>query len=91
MDTEPPDDGVVDIPSSETEGGNLGDVDEKDSSILNSSSDSILRQNVPSIGPGDRYMAMTVPMDQSSSQTIASVSSTHINVGQCHICRSAHH
>ena len=53
MDTEAPDDGVVDIPSSETEGGNLGDVDEKDSSILNSSSDSPLRQNVPSVGPGD--------------------------------------
>ena len=43
MDTEAPDDGMVDISSSETEGGNLGDVDEKDSSILNSSSDSCLR------------------------------------------------
>ena len=43
MDTEPPGDGIVDIPSSETEGGNLGDDEEKDSSILNSSSDSTRR------------------------------------------------
>ena len=82
MDTEAPDDGVVDIPSSETEGGNLGDVDEKDSSILNSSSDSPLRQNVPSVGPGNGYTAETAPMDQSGSQTIASVSSTHVSVGR---------
>ena len=40
MDTEPPGDGIVDIPSSETEGGNLWDDEEKDSSILDSSSDS---------------------------------------------------
>ena len=43
MDTEPPGDGIVDIPSSEIKGGNLGDDEEKDSSILNSSSDSTLR------------------------------------------------
>ena len=81
MDTEPPGDGIVDIPSSETEGGNLGDDEEKDSSILNSSSDSTLRQKVPSVGPGDRYTAETVPMDQ-CTQTIASVSSTHVSVGR---------
>ena len=82
MDTETPGDGVVDIPSSETEGGNLGDDEEKDSSILNSSSDSTLRQNVPSVSPGDRYTAVTVPMEQSGSQTIASVSSMHVSVGR---------
>ena len=73
MDTEPPGDGIVDIPSSETEGGNLGDDEEKDSSILNSSSDSTLRQNVPSVGPGDRYTAESVPMDQTGSHTMSPV------------------
>ena len=81
MDTEPPGDGIVDIPSSETEGGNLGDDEEKDSSILNSSSDSTLVQKVPSIGPSDRHTTESVPMDQTGAHTVASVSSTHVSVG----------
>ena len=80
MDTEPPGDGIMDIPSSETEGGNLGDDEEKDSSILDSSSDSTPMQKVPSVGPSDRYTAESVPMDQSGSHTVASVSSTHVSV-----------
>ena len=82
MDTEPPGDGIVDIPSSETEGGNLGDDEEKDSSILNSSSDSTLVQNVPSVGPSDRHTTESVPMDQTGAHTVASVSSTHVSVGR---------
>ena len=54
MDTGTPGDGIVDIPSSETEGGDLGDDEERDSSVLDSSSDSTLVQNVPSVGPSDR-------------------------------------
>ena len=80
MDTGPPDDGVVDIPSSETEPGNFEDVDENDSSLLDSSSDSQAGQNVPSIGPGSGYTAEAVPMDQTGMQTTAS--STHISVGR---------
>ena len=82
MDTGPSDDGVVDIPSSETKPGNLGDVDEKDSSLLDSSSDSQVGQNVPSVGPGSGYTAEAVPMDQTGMQTTASVSSIHISVGR---------
>ena len=82
MNTEPPGDGIVDIPSSETEGGNLGDDEEKDSSILNSSRDSTLVQKVPSISPGDRQTTESVPMDQSGTHTVASVSSTHVSVGR---------
>ena len=41
-----------------------------------------LVQKVPSVGPGDRYTAESVPMDQTSSHTVASVSSTHVSVGR---------
>ena len=83
MDTEPPHrGGIVDIPSSESEvGGHGGDV-EDDSSVLDSSSDSNLKQNVPSVGPSDGYTAETTPMEHASSHTTASVSNTHVNVGQ---------
>ena len=81
MDTEPPR-GIVDIPSSESEVENFGDDDERDSSVLESSSDSNLVQNVPSVGPSDRQTTETIPMEQASAHTVASVSNTHVNVGQ---------
>ena len=83
MDTKPPQgDGIVDIPSSESEVGDLGDDDERDSSVLESSSDSNLVQNVPSVGPSDRQTTETIPMEQASTHTVASVSNMHVNVGQ---------
>ena len=54
VDTRPPR-GIVDIPSSESEVENFGDDDERDSSVLVSSSDSNLGQNVPSVGPSDGH------------------------------------
>ena len=44
MDTGPPGGRIVDIPSSETEGGDVGDDEQRDSSVLDSSSDSALAQ-----------------------------------------------
>ena len=81
MDTEPPR-GIVDIPFSESEVGDLGDDNERDSSVLESSSDSNLVRNVPSVGPSDGHTTETVPMEHTSMHTIASVSKTHVNVGQ---------
>ena len=81
MDTEPPR-GIVDIPYSESEVENHGDDDERDSSVLESSSDSNLVQNVPSVGPSDGHTTETVPMEHASTHTIASVSNMHVNVGQ---------
>ena len=60
MDTEPPHrGGIVDIPSSESEVEDHGDDVGGDSSVLDSSSDSNLEQNVPSVGPSDGYTAET--------------------------------
>ena len=73
---------IVDIPSSESEvGGHGGDV-EDDSSVLDSSSDSNLEHNVPSVGPSGEYTADPTPMELDGSHTTASVSNMHINVGQ---------
>ena len=85
MDTEPPPRRgrrIVDIPSSESEVGDHGDEHEKDSSLLNSSSDSDLERNVLSECPSDGYTAETTPMEHASSHTTTSVSNTHVNVGR---------
>ena len=83
MDTEPPHrDGIVDIPSSESEVEYHGGDVERDSSVLDTSSDSNLEQNVPSVGPSDGYTAETTPMEHASSHTTTSVSNTHVNVGR---------
>ena len=73
---------IVDIPSSESEvEGHGGDV-EDDSSVLDSSSDSNLEHNVPSVGPSDGYTAEPTPMEHDGAHTTASVSNTHVNVGR---------
>ena len=73
---------IVDIPSSESEvEGHGGDV-EDDSSVLDSSSDSNLEHNVPSVGPGDGYTAEPTPMEHDGTHTTTSVSNTHVNVGR---------
>ena len=38
--------------------------------------------HVPSVGPGVRYTARSVPLVQSSSHTDTSISNTHVYVGQ---------
>ena len=82
VDTEPYGNGIVDIPSSKTGDGDLGDDEGKYFSILDSSSNPILVQNIPSVCPSVRHTTGSVPMVQSSAHTATSVSNTHINVRQ---------
>ena len=72
----------MDIPSSESEVGDLGGDVGDDSSVLDSSSDSNLEHSVRSVGPGGGYTAEETPMELDGVQTTASVSNTHVNVGQ---------
>ena len=73
---------IVDIPSSESEVGDLGGDVGDDSSVLDSSSDSNLEHSVPSVGPGGGYTADEIPMELDGAHTTTSVSNTHVNVGQ---------
>ena len=64
VDTEPYGNGLVDFSSSETGNGDLGDDEEKDSSILESSSNPVpMLTDVPSVGPSFRHTAGSVPLD----------------------------
>ena len=74
--------GFVDYSFPKTEKRDLGDDEEKDSSILESSSDPFPVLHVPSVGPGVRHTAGSVPSVQASTHTDTSVSNTHVYVGQ---------
>ena len=74
--------GFVDYSFPKTEKRDLGDDEEKDSSILESSSDPFPVLHVPSVGPGVRHMAGSVPSVQTGTHTDTSISNTHVNVGQ---------
>ena len=74
--------GFVDYSFPKTEKRDLGDDEEKDSSILESSSDPFPVLHIPSVGPGVRHMAGSVPSVQTGMHTDTSVSNTHVYVGQ---------
>ena len=74
--------GFVDYSFPKTEKRDLGDDEEKDSSILESSSDPFPVLHVPSVGPGVRHTAGSVPSVQASMHTATSVSNTHVYVGR---------
>ena len=77
MDTDeaPPGNRTVNIQTSESEQGDLGDEIGDDSSVLDSSSDPPARHEVPSVGPDGGYTA--VEALPPSTHTSTSVSSTH--------------
>ena len=72
----------VDLFSPWTGRGDLGDGEEKDSSLSFLSSDPFPVLHVPSVGPGVRYTARSVPLVRSSSHTDTSISNTHVYVGR---------
>ena len=62
--------------------GDHGDGRGIDSSLPFPSSDPSPMLHVPSVGPGVRYTAGSVPLVQTSSHTDTSISNTHVYVGQ---------
>ena len=62
--------------------GDHGDGRGIDSSLPFPSSDPFPMLHVPSVGPGVRYTARSVPLVQTSSHTDTSISNTHVYVGQ---------
>ena len=74
--------GFVDYSFPKTEKRDLGDDEEKDSSILESSSDPFPVLPVPSVGPGVRHTAGSVPSVQTGTHTDTSISNMHVYVGQ---------
>ena len=74
--------GSVDLFSPWTGKRDLGDGDEKDSSLLHPSSDLFPVLHVPSVSPGVRHTAGSVPLVQTSSHTDTCISDTHIYVGR---------
>ena len=62
--------------------GDHGDRRGTGSSFPFPSSDSSPMLHVPSVGPGGRYTAGSVPLVQSGSHTDTSISNTHVYVGQ---------
>ena len=76
---------IIDVQTSESEQEDLGEEIREDSSRLDSSSDSPVEHEVPSVSPGRKYIVGSVPKPPGQVPTDSlipsSVSSTHINVG----------
>ena len=72
----------VDLFSPWTGRGDHGDGRGIDSSLSFPSSDPFPMLHVPSVGPGVRYTARSVPLVRTSSHTDTSISNTHVYVGQ---------
>ena len=76
---------IVDVQTSESEQEDLGEEIREDSSLLDSSSDSPVEHEVPSVSPGRKYTVGSVPKPPgqvpTDSHIPSSVSSMHVNVG----------